>query len=79
MSEAEEKFNEEFALVAGSIFEDTIVSLEDAEESVRDLLRAHAALLAERILANTQHIRYGCATDYAERYSKLITKEGEES
>lgn len=77
MSGAEEKFSKEFDLMVSFLFGEVDMSREDAVEAVNDLLAAHAAMLAEKILSNTQHIRYGCAMDYAERYAKLITKEGQ--
>lgn len=74
MSEAAEKFNDEFDGTATFLVSDCGMEQQYAEDMLNELLSAHAAMLAEKVLADTAHIRYGCATDYAERHAALIKK-----
>jgi hypothetical protein len=42
---------------------------------LNELLEAYAGMLADKVLADTAHIRYGSGVDYAERHATLIRPE----
>lgn len=75
MSDATEKFEDEFEGAATFLVHDCGMERAYAEDMLNELLRAHAGMLAEKVAADMAHIRYGSGEDYAERHAALIRPE----